>query len=301
MHSRWYSISVVLLWLTTMGWLVKQKVWPSLVVGDPPDYHAILAVQRGSPPVGWNLVWNDRQSLGWAVTTTSLLPNDLTEVRSHIHFSELPLSDIIPEWLHGLLQPSGSRGIRLTMDARSALIFDPLRRLSQFESTIRFQPKADAVRMRGRIEGAKLLLSIHCGDFPPYETELPAPRNAMLNDALSPLGYLVPRPREGQRWTIEVYSPLRPPTSPSEVLHAAVEARMPITWNGDLVDTWLVVYRSDPGSALASAGSPRGKLWVRGDGAVLKQQVTVLRSTLTFVRTSKEEADRLALKAGDLR
>jgi hypothetical protein len=301
MHSRWYSVAVVLLWLTTMGWLVKQKVWPSLVVGDPPDYQAILAVQKDSPPVGWTLMWNDHQTLGWAVTSTSRLPNELTEVRSHIHFAELPLSDIIPEWLSGLLQTTDARGLRVTMDAGSTLVFDPLQRLSQFESTIRFQPKADAVRMRGRIEGAKLLLTIHCGDFPPYETEVPVPRTAMLNDALSPLGYLVPRPREGQHWTMEVYSPLRPPTSPSEVLHAAVEDRTPMTWNGHLVETWLVVYRSDPGSALSGAGSPRGKLWVRGDGAVLKQQVTVLRSTLTFVRTSDEEAARLARRAGDIR
>lgn len=301
MHSRWYNVTVVLLWLTTMGWLVVKKVVPSFWVGDPPDYQAILVVQRDSPPVGWHLVWNDRTELGWAVTSTSPLPNGLTEVRSDVHLAELPLDDIIPEWLHGVLQSSGPRGIRLTMDAQSTLIFDPLKRLSQFESTIRFQPRADAVRMRGRIEGAKLLLSIHCGDFPPYETEVPAPRNVMLNDALSPLGYLVPPPRKGQRWTMEVYSPLRPPTSPSEVLHAAVEAKTPITWNGDLVDTWLVVYRSDPGSALASAGSERGKLWVRSDGAVLKQQVTVLRSTLTFIRTTDEEAVRLAREAGEVR
>ena len=49
MHSRWYSVAVVLLWLATMGWLVSQKVLPSLVIGEPPDYQAILAVQRGAP------------------------------------------------------------------------------------------------------------------------------------------------------------------------------------------------------------------------------------------------------------
>ena len=301
MHSRWYNVAVVLLWLTTMGWLVSEKVWPSLKVGDPPDYQRILAVQRNAPPVGWTLIWNDRMTLGWAVTSTSPLPNELTEVRSHVHFAELPLDDIIPDWLHGLLQSSGTRGLRVTMDAHSALIFDPLKRLSQFESTIRFQPRADAVRMRGRVEGAKLLLTIHYGDSAPSEIDLPAPRNAMLNDALSPQGYLIPRPRKGQRWTMEVYSPLRLPGSPSEVLHAAVEAKVPITWNGGLVDTWLVVYRSDPGSASAGAGSPRGKLWVRDDGAVLKQQVTLLRSTLTFIRTTDEEAAKLARQSVDVR
>jgi hypothetical protein len=299
MHRRWYSVSVVLLWLTTMGWLVKQKVLPSLVMGEPPDYQAILAVQRDSPPIGWHMHWDDRKKLGWAVTSTSLVANGLTEVRSHIHFAELPLHEIIPELLERVLQPLGTRGEKLRMDVCTTLTFDPLQRLSQFESIIRFQPKVNAIKLRGRIEGAKLLLSLHCGEGPPAELNLDAPRNTIVNDGLSPQGYL-PRLRKGQRWTVEAYSPLRSATSPREILHATVEARMPLDWHGRVVDTWLVVYRSDPGSALGSAGNECGRLWVNTrDGTVLKQQVAVLRSTLTFVRTSNDEAALLAKKAGD--
>jgi hypothetical protein len=78
---------------------------------------------------------------------------------------------------------------------------------------------------------------------------------------------------------------------------------MPLNWNGRVVDTWLVVYRTDPGSGLGSAGNECGRLWVckdgPKDGTVLKQQMTVARSTLTFIRTPDEEALRLATKAGD--
>jgi hypothetical protein len=298
MYSRWYNVAVVALWLATMGWLVSQKVLPSLLIGEPPDYQTILAAQMGSPPVGWQLLWNDRKRLGWAVTSVHPLPNGLTEVRSFVHFSELPLGEIVPDWLQGMFQPLDPVGSRLKMDARSTLTFDPLQRLSQFESAVRFQPKVDAIKMWGRIDGAKLQLVIHCADLPPYETEVPAPRNTLLSDALSPHGYL-PGLKEGQRWTEESYGPLRPPNSPREILHATVECKEPTTWNGQVVETLRVVYRSDPGSALGSAGSPRGKLWVRRDGTVLKQQVTVLRSTMTFVRTSDEEAERLARKASE--
>ncbi|MGQ9576258.1 MAG: hypothetical protein ACUVUC_13160 [Thermoguttaceae bacterium] len=296
MSSRWYNLAVVLLWLTTMGWLIRQKVLPSLLIGEPPNYQRILAAQKQSPPVGWRLLWNDRK-LGWAVSTPQLLPNDLTEIRSHVHFSELPLEELIPDWLQGVLQPLDMRETRLTMDARSSLTFDPLGRLSQFESAIGFQPKVDALKLRGRIDGAKMTLWIHCGDLPPSERELPAPRRVMLKDTLSPQSHL-PGLRAGQRWTEEAYSPLRHSSSPAEILHATVEERTTIAWNGMTVDTWLVVYRSDPGSALGSAGSPRGRLWVRDDGTILKQQVVILGSTLTFVRVSDEEAVQLARKAG---
>jgi hypothetical protein len=297
MHSRWYTVSVVLLWLTTMGWLVKEKVLPSLVMGEPPDYQAILDVQRGST-IGWRMLWDDRK-IGWAVTSTSPVANGLTEVRSHVHFEELPLQEIVPEWLAGMLRPFGTRRAPLRMDVCSTLTFDPLDRLSQFESVIRFQPKVEALKLRGRIEGAKLLLTVHCGEIQPYETEVPAPRNSIVNDGLAPLGFL-PRLRKGQRWTVETYSPLRPSTSPGEILHASVDDRMPLVWNGQVKDTWLVVYRSDPGSALVSAGSPCGKLWVNTrDGMILQQQAAVLRSTLKFIRTPKEEAVLLAKEAGE--
>jgi hypothetical protein len=296
MHSRWYSVTVVLLWLTTMGWLVRQKVLPSMVVGDPPDYQTILAVQRGAPPIGWRMFWNEQRKLGWAVTSTTPVANGLTEVRSYIHFTELPLNEIIPGWLEGILQPVGGQGLH--MDVCSTLTFDPLRRLSQFESVLRFPPKVEAIKLRGRIEEGKLLLSIHCGEGPPTELSVPAPRNTIINDGLSPLGYL-PRLKKGQRWTVEAYSPLRPATSPREILHAAVEDRVLLDWNRQPVDTWLVVYRTDPGSGLGSAGNECGRLWVRKDGAVLKQQMTVARSTLTFIRTPDEEAALLARKAGE--
>jgi len=51
-----------------------------------------------------------------------------------------------------------------------------------------------------------------------------------------------------------------------------------------------VVYRSDPGHGLGSDEHPRGRLWVRRDGTVLKQQVMIFNSTMTFVRLPDDQA-----------
>jgi hypothetical protein len=164
-----------------------------------------------------------------------------------------------------------------------------LGRLSRFESAVAFQSQEPFVKVRGTIDGAKMSLWIRVGDIKPYETDVTVPRDAMLGDTLSPQSRL-PGLREGQTWTVESYGPFRPPTSPKEILSATVESRLPLVWNGELVDAFLVVYRSDPGAAIGSAGATRGKLWVRGDGTVLKQQVFVLRSALTFVRLPERRA-----------
>jgi hypothetical protein len=281
-----------MLWVASMGWLVTTKVVPSLLVGDPPSYPTILAAQRSDPPVGWKMSWDDRR-LGWAVSSTSLVAQGLTEVRSRVHFENLPLDEMLPDWLRALLPPFGRQRLHVPMDSRSMLVFDPLGRLSRFESSVAFESQEPFVKMRGTVDGAKMALWIRVGDLKPYETEVAVPRDAMLGDTLSPQSRL-PGLREGQAWTVESYGPLRPPSSPKEILCATVESRVPLIWNGQAVDTLLVVYRSDPGAAIGSAGSPRGKVWVRGDGTVLKQQVMVFHSTLTFVRLPERESAGLA-------
>jgi len=295
MYPRWFNFAVVTLWLATMGWLVTTKVAPSLLVGEPPSYPTILAAQRAEPPAGWVILWDDRR-LGWAISSTKPLPQAITEIRSLIHFDDLPLDELVPDWLRTMAPPIGRQRVQVPMESRSALVFDPLGRLSRFESSVRLDVQQPFVKMRGSVDGPKMALWLRVGELQPFETEVAVPRDAMLGDTLSPQSRL-PGLREGQSWTVESYSPLRPPSSPKEILYAAVEARMPLAWEGNTVDTLVVVYRADPGNAVGHSGGPRGKLWVRRDGTVLKQQVTFFRSTLTFLRMGPQEAAALATKA----
>lgn len=294
MYPRWFNLAVVALWLTSMGWLVTTKVMPSLLVGQPPSYSTILAAQRVEPPVGWTIMWNDRR-LGWAVTKTKALPQAITEIRSLVHFDELPIDELIPDWLRAMVPPMGRERFQVPVESRSSLVFDPLGRLSRFESSVRIDVQEPFVKMRGTVDGAKMALWLRVGDLPPFEAEVAVPRDALMGDTLSPQSRL-PGLREGQSWTVESYSPLRPPNSPKELLYASVESRLPFSWNGRTVSAFLVVYRTDAAEAVGGVGGTRGKLWVRTDGTVLKQQMSIFRSSMTFLRMDEREAEPLVAK-----
>lgn len=290
MYSRWFNAAVIILWLSAMGWLFSQKVLPPLWLGQPPSYRTILEAQRREPPVGWKMRFNDRP-LGWALCSTSRLPDELTEIHSWVHFDEIPLEELTPGWLRALLRFVEQPVARLEMDARNTMLIDPLGRLSSFTSEVRIEPLDEAIKMQGTVEGSQLKIEIHSGGLQ-YQTQVYLPQDALLNDALSPRTQL-PGLRVGQTWRVPVYSPLRPPSNPLDILQAKVEGTQPIAWNGRVEDALLVVYRSDSGFSFGRDTSPRGRLWVRRDGTVVKQQVMIFNSTMTFVRLPDDQAAAL--------
>lgn len=296
MYSRWFNIAVVLLWLSTMGWLLVAKIMPPLLVGDPPNYRTILAAQKNEPPAGWRMDFNDRE-LGWALNLVSHRPNDVTEIHSRVHFNEIPLQSLASGWARTwLLSLMDLSTVNLHLDADSTLVIDPLGRLMRFESVLRVESVEDVIRILGTVDEGQLKLEVRAGNLPnPIKTFLPS--DAVVVDAFSPQAQL-PGLRAGQTWTVPVYSPLHPSRNPLEILHATVEGTAPILWDGRTEDVWLVVYRTDPGVGLGSSDTPRGRLWVRRDGTVLKQQVMILDSTMTFVRLTDKQAAKLAAEVG---
>ena len=289
MGSRWFNLAVVLLWLATMTWLLKEKVLPPLWIGEPPSYRTILAARRTEPPVGWRLALDGRP-IGWALSSTKPLPNRLTEIRSRVHFDELPLAELAPGWIGTFLSLTKYRRAKLQMDTTSKLLIDPLGRLSRFDSSVRIEGVKHVVRIEGNIEDADLRLSVRAGELTYEETVRSISSDALLGDSFSPQTRL-PGLREGQTWTVPTFSPLGRLDSPVEILHATVERIEPAVPGGA---TWLVVYRSDPGIGLGVGKRPQGKLWVRRDGTVLRQEVMIFNSRMTFLRMSGEEAAALA-------
>lgn len=290
MHSRWYSVTVVLLWVAAMGWLITKKVLPTLLVGEPPSYREILQAKRDPSPECWQMLWNGRP-LGWAASAQVPIPEDMTEIRSRVHFDELPLDELMPGWLLKALGPMEDFGSQIAVEARNKLVFDPLGRLSRFESFLGTSATNEEIKVRGLITGGRLTISMHLGGVT-YDTEVDLPPKILLKNAISPEGRL-PGLREGQSWSVEVFSPLRPPNEPMELLRATVEGLEPILWGGQPVDTWLVVYRNDPGAAASRTRRERGRMWVDPKGAVLRQQVEVLGSHLSFVRMTDRQAAEL--------
>lgn len=290
MGSRTFNTAVILVWLAAMSWLVVEKVLPPLQVGEPPNYKAILSETKKQPPICWAIRWND-QPVGFAASIVVKRDDNMREIHSRVFFSQLPLDEMAPGWLGAIVRPMLSRVGSLEMDAQSRLEIDPLDHLTGFESKVRLANIPDAIRMNGTIDGSKLKLAVQSGDFS-YRTEKYLPPDALVGDELSPQAQL-PGLRQGQKWTMPIYSPFRPPNSPIDILQASVERSDSIVWNEQTYDTMLVVYRNDSGSGLLSPQEPRGKLWVRRDGLVLKQEVNVFNSRLHFVRLSPSDGERL--------
>ena len=292
MHSRWFNITVVLLWLSAMCWLVTKKILPTLLVGEPPAYSKSLRAQRKEPPVGWTMWWNDRL-LGRALTTTEAGLKGTTEMHNRLRFEHVPLEEIIPPLLKNLLNPVEAIPGELSMRVDSHLSFDRKGQMADFRSSLRFEGDVEAIKVHGTVEGGYLILSVGYGSAKAYETDMLLPRNVVLADGLSPQPRLSGL-RDGQSWTTEVFSPLQPPNDPVEIMRATVEGTEPMVWNGETVETWLVVYRTDPGTGPDGKGRPRGWIRVRPDGTVLKQQIMLFASRLSFVRMTEDEAAVLA-------
>ncbi len=287
MYSRWVNWAIVLLWLAAMGWLLKCKVLPTFEVGDPPDQQEIVDLLPSEPPVGWTLAMNGR-NVGWALTTISRQPEGMIKVGSHVHFDEVPLSQLTPGWLQTLLQSVDQPSMKQAMDARSVLYLNSRGRLTRFESTVGMDVADDFISLTGEVVGSQVLLAVRAGEFV-YRSEAYLPNGALMGDALQPQTRL-PGLRQGQTWTVPVYSPLRPPNSPMEILHAEVEDEDILPWNGRMERVWLVVYKTDPGASLLNRQEARGKLWVSREGDVLRQEVGILGSKLSFTRLPVHDA-----------
>lgn len=297
MGHRSFNAIVVLFWFSTMTWLVVAKVLPPLNVGEPPSYSSIYAVEPDSAPqpICWEMLWNDRP-LGWAVNRISRTESGVTEVRSIVHFSRVPVDEMTPAWIRPLLRRAVRPMGRLKMDVDSMIEISPLGRLTSFRSSLRASGVPEAMVVRGRVKDSSLKITVETGSMRQELPERFLPHDALVGDELSPQGRM-PGLRVGQTWTVPVYSPLRPSTTPVEILQAKVEGYETLLV-GEEPRTFLsVVYRADSGSILGGGRPPRSKLWVAGDGTVMKQVTNVFGSNLTFVRASDARAEEIVRAA----
>ena len=287
MTNRVFNVIVVLFWLATMTWLVSVKVLPPLRVGEPPDYASIIDETVDQPPVCWSISFDDRP-IGWAATKVVRRPDNVSEVTSRVYLGELPWEELAPNWLAAVLKPVLDDLGPLDIDKRSRLVIDPLGHPVEFDSRLRVANLPDAIRVQGKIDGSTLTLTVQSGDVV-HKTVRDLPPGALLGDELSPQG-LMPRLRVGQRWTVPLYSPLRSVNEPMEILEAVVDRPDTIRWSGKTYPCLVIIYRADAGRGLAGKET-RGRVWVRNDGLVLLQEVSILKSLLHFVRLSDERAE----------
>lgn len=295
MGNQQFNIVVVLFWCATMTWLVVAKIVPPLRVGEPPSYASILKESSDEPPVGWQIQLDGR-TIGWAANKMVRRKDGITDLYSRVYLGKLPWEELAPGLLGTVLKPVLANLGPMDVDKKTRLVIDPLGRLVEFESRVRMGSMADAVKVQGQIEGAKLKLSAQSGDLP-YKIEQSLPSNALMNEELSPQ-VRMPGLRVGQAWTVPLYSPFRTPSSPVEVLQAVVERQERLTWGDESLFCHVVVYRADSGSGV-SEGETRGRMWVDAEGLVLRQEITILGSNLHFVRLKGDVAHDVYAALGD--
>jgi hypothetical protein len=278
---------VIAFWCLTSGWLFVAKILPALQPGSPPGYKALYAPDGRIVPVAWTVLWNN-VPVGWALTEAERTDDNGLDVTSRLHFQRLPLDEMLPSWAGALVQRLVAREAAATFDATGRLFIDEEGRLQRFLSVVHVPGTGEQIRLEGAVDDGMVQIAIRAGDLH-YDTRRHLPSHIMIGDELSPQASL-PGLYQGRRWTVPIYSPLRPGHSPLEILHAEVTGEETIYWEDGLVRANVVAYREDP----TSDQEPRCRLWVDRTGRVLRQEAAMLGARVAFVRRSDDDAARLA-------
>lgn len=300
MQRPWLTPLVVGFWCITTGWLVVEKILPSLSPGSPPGYQALYSSGDETTPVGWNVSWNGRP-MGSAVSLARRTDDGGMVVNSLLRFDRLPIEELLPAWTKMLVrralehEGAGPRKAfpAMALTSRGRLTIDAEGRLLSFTSTVDLPGTDEPLLLDGTIDEGHVKILIKSGDLR-YETSRYFPSHVAIGDELSPQATL-PGLHVGRHWTVPVYSPLRPGHAPIEVLYAEVTGEETIFWEERPTTVHVVVYRNDP----ASHREPRCRLWVDRSGRVLRQETSMFGSTMAFLRQSDEVAESMA-ERGDL-
>jgi hypothetical protein len=300
MQRPWVTPLVVGFWCITTGWLVVEKIVPSLLPGSPPGYQALYSSGNKTLPVGWTVFWNG-QPMGSAVSRARQTEEGGMVVDSLLRFDRLPIDEMLPSWTKMLVRraleqhETGKRNPleSMTLTSRGRLTIDPQGQLVSFHSAVDLPGTEDPLLLDGTVDEGHVKIVIKSGDLR-YETSRYLPSHIMIGDELSPQATL-PGLHKGRHWTVPVYSPLRPGHAPIEVLYAEVTGEETIFWEDRPTRVNVVTYRNDP----SSHRDPRCRLWVDGSGRVLRQETAMLGSTMTFLRHSDEVAEKM-VEQGDL-
>jgi len=273
MGNRIFVGVVLILWAGTMSWLMVARILPPFFHGEPPTHGATVR-----EPVCWDIEYGGRP-VGRAVSQTITGVMDTTEIHSRIEINNIEIRELAPQWMGGLMNSLG----KVSLDMRSVFVLDSLNNLSEFNTDVRLNDLPVVMKVRGKVDGPDLKLTIRSGDVTYPTTTYPVPPVASLTSEL------VPDPKMlqmyvGRKWQQEVYSPFRPPGSPFEILQAEVVEERLIDHEGERVHARKVEYRTLSAAGVAASNTLRAEIWVADDGTVLRQDVKIMDLKLRFDR-----------------
>lgn len=292
MPPRWLSVSIILFWLGTTGWLFYQDVWPLLLPGQAPPFTIDLEdeVQTRQAHIHWSVLYNDRPYLR-AETWVEPDPADDTFALKATLRPLAPAAkgrDIDAEPFGGLV-----RLLRSTSTYRIARNGD-LRSLS-VEFTVEAHAGGLVAAGDGVLDGevkdgkfhSRLRLSSPVLPGGTVEKELdPVPVSAH-GSVLSPLHPVnrIAGLRPGQTWRLPLVDPIKDAVTAlvagqpgTEIVLTArvLSQTQTLTWNNEPTECLIIEYQGDDVSA---------RTWVQvGTGLVLRQDSERDGERLSLVR-----------------
>ena len=267
------------------GWLFITKIWPTIGSDKPPGYQSMYAPSEHAKTVAWVIKLNGK-TVGSAVSTVEPTPSSTATVWSNLQLNSLPLGDLLPPWAHALLKVNGATLLTtIELDVWGRMQIDSHGALREFDSVVKIPRVQQDVHLHGRIDAEnQVTVLLQSGDLQ-YETKRYLPNELSIRDELSPQANM-PGLSQGQRWTVPIYSPLRPSKKPIELVYAHVSGHEVLRFGNQLITTDVVNYRTTPNGHR----QPRSRIWVGPRGQVLQHESIILGKRLLFLRSPESVA-----------
>jgi|GEM_PF-1611040 len=286
MSNRLFISAVLLLWFSSMTWLVVDKILPSFYGGKPP---ATSGLEAGRT-VAWRVKWSGRP-VGWAASLRLPGISNTTELRNRVLLKDVPLLDLAPTWMRTIVGDFGN----MKFDTQTLIELDALGNFASFRSRVAVNDIPSVFRISGRMQDSQLEFKVRSGSLT-YTTQAYIPNQAALSEALFPDARL-PYMYVGRHWQKEVFSPFKSPGTPVELVEAEVVAMESLQYGDALVRALRIEYRSLPGPGIPEANRLQAVTWVEAkSGLVLRQDVFIANSKLRFERLSEEVASQLGVE-----
>jgi hypothetical protein len=289
MPSRLACVALLFYWLVAAVGLVRRDLLPELTKGAPPDLRTIAAAGQDARPARWTIQVADdpddpeaRRSVGQAVTESTRDDQGWVQMHSLVTFDSGRLIKSMFK-----VGPAGDR-VDEQIDFDSRYRVDPSGNLRSFRADVRVvgQP-GELFWVEGRLKDRvpiggvvkDRVMEVVCrGPLPIFNRTVAFEYHphAVVQTQFGPLDRL-PGLHVGQRWDEQMASPL---TGQVETVRAEVKGRETIHWDKEPVSALVVAHRSKAVSA---------RTWVRADGLVLRQEVTLPAGRLRLLLEREPE------------
>jgi hypothetical protein len=205
-----------------------------------------------------------------------------TEIHSRIKIDGIEVRELAPQWMASVVRSLGA----VSLDTRSLFVLDSLNNLSSFTTKVKLNDLPVLMRVRGKVQGAELVLTIQSGDVTHSPVSYPIPSTSSLASELIPDPKML-QVYVGRKWQQDVYSPFRPPGNSLEILEAEVVEERVIEHRNERVNARKIEYRCLSTAGVTADNRLRAVVWVADDGTVLRQDVYLMEAKLRFERCTE--------------